>query len=112
MNDVPMFEIWFELTLPGGDNAKIAGAWPESRPVPNVGDLIFLTHPDLGEKIFHAKVLGLAPVYSASSQLVNFAGRTPIPLFAKLLVVMAEAEPVTKEEEREFPPLRLVKPQA
>lgn len=110
MNDALLFEIWFQVTLPGGEEVTAAGAWPEARPVPAAGDLMYLSHPALGEGTQRIEVMGLAAVYSPSPHLSFSTGDTTVPCFSKLLLVFAKVTPVSAAEGRALPPLRLVTP--
>lgn len=113
MDEFKFFEIWFQLFVKGKkEQITITGGWSEDRPLPKSGEVIYLNHPDLGKHVHLTKVLDVAPFYSPSNNQMSFASNPPIPYFAKLVVVIAEAEPLTTEEEKKFPILRLVKSQS
>lgn len=113
MDEFKFFEIWFQLSVKGKkEQITVTGGWSEDRPLPNSGEIIYLNHPDLGKHIHSTKVLNVASFYSPSNNQMSFGGNQPIPYFAKLVVVIGEAEPLTTEEEKKFPALRLVEPQA
>lgn len=104
-----MFKIQFQISSADEKEITIVGGWPEVRPLPALGDFVYLHNTLLGDEIYRVQVQNIIPIYIDSIQKVSFEPDTEYPVFAKWVLVLADFAPLSKGEEKVSSHLKLVK---